>query len=92
MFLAWFVPWLRLGVGPLAGLSRMPYPRFVAYDLAAALALVSTLIGAGYLGGPYLDRVMTRLWRVQELTVALILLLWVGWRLTARWRQGLRQG
>ena len=92
VFLARFIAWLRFAAGPLAGLSLMPYHRFITYDLAAALIWVPTLIGAGYLGGPYLDIVMARLWELQGVAVALAVVLWVGWRLTARWRRGLKQG
>ena len=86
VFLVRFIAWLRFGVGPLAGLSRMPYPRFLTYNLAGAAIWVPILVSVGYLGGPYLDRVIIQLWQVQGLTVALAVLLWVGWRLTARWR------
>jgi membrane protein DedA with SNARE-associated domain len=92
VFLGRFIAWLRFAAGPLAGLSLMPYHRFLAYDLAAALIWAPSLIGAGYLGGPYLDRVLARLWELQGVSVALAVVLWVGWRLTARWRHGLRQG
>ena len=86
VFLARFIAWIRFGAGPLAGLSRMPYPRFVTYNLAGAAVWVPILVGVGYLGGPYVDRVIVQLWQVQGLTVALAVLLWVGWRLAARWR------
>ena len=86
VFLARFVAWLRFGAGPLAGLSRMPYPRFVAYNLAGAAVWAPALVGAGYLGGPYLDRVIVRLWQVQGLAVVLAVLLWAAWRLAARRR------
>jgi membrane protein DedA with SNARE-associated domain len=92
VFLARFIAWLRFGVGPLAGLSRMRYPRFVLYNLAAALIWVTTMVTVGYLGGPYLDRVLVRLWQAQGITVAVVLLLWLGWRFTARWWDRRRGG
>jgi membrane protein DedA with SNARE-associated domain len=92
VFLARFIAWLRFAAGPLAGLSLMPYHRFITYDLAAALIWAPTLIGAGYLGGHYLDQVIVRLWEIQGVALAAAVLLWAGWRLTARWRHGLKQG
>ncbi len=92
VFLARFIAWLRFAAGPLAGLSLMPYHRFLTYDLAGALIWVPAMVGVGYLGAPYLDRVLARLWEFQGVALAVAVVLWVGWRLTVRWRHGLRQG
>jgi membrane protein DedA with SNARE-associated domain len=92
VFLARFIAWIRFGAGPLAGLSRMPYPRFVTYNLAAAAIWVPAMVGVGYLAGPYLDRVLVRLWQLQGITVAIVVLLWIAWRLTGRWRDRRARG
>lgn len=43
-----WVPWVRTFVPMLAGMTRMPWPRFLAANVAGALGWVPVLVLAGY--------------------------------------------
>lgn len=44
-----FVPGISLVAAPLAGAHAMPWPRFIAYGLAAGAAWTTLFLGAGVL-------------------------------------------
>lgn len=74
VFFARFIAGLRFSAGPLAGVSRMPFPRFFAYNFAGALIWVPAMVTVGYLFAPNLDRVLGLLRRGQRVVAAVILL------------------
>ncbi len=57
VFLGRFVGVLRALVPTLAGVSRMPYRRFVAWNAAGGLVWAPTFVAAGYLAGGSYRRV-----------------------------------
>ncbi len=58
IFLARFVAGLRFMAGPLAGACRMPFTRFLPYNLAGAVVYCSAMISVAYLSAPFFDRVV----------------------------------
>lgn len=59
VFLGRFVTGLRFLAGPLAGVSRMPYRRFLLANLAGAVVWVSLAVSVGYALGPQLHDLLT---------------------------------
>ena len=59
VFLGRFVTGVRFLVGPLAGVSRMPYRRFVLANLAGGIVWVTLAVTGGYLLAPELHRLLT---------------------------------
>jgi membrane-associated protein len=51
VFLARFIFGLRILAGPLAGVLRMPWPRFLAFNVLGALAWVTVVALLGYFFG-----------------------------------------
>ena len=51
IFLARFVPIIRTFAPFVAGIGTMSYPRFIAYNVAGAIAWVGGCLGAGYAFG-----------------------------------------
>lgn len=70
-----FVPGLRAALPLSAGLSRMSYPRFIAFDLLA-IAVWAPLMGTvGYLFGEYWEQLMATLNFSGRLLLGLLILL-----------------
>lgn len=70
-----FLPGLRAALPLSAGLSRMSYPRFIAFDLLA-IAVWAPLMGTvGFLFGEYWDQLMATLNFSGRLLLVLLVLL-----------------
>lgn len=70
-----FLPGLRAALPLSAGLSRMSYPRFIAFDLLA-IAVWAPLMGTvGYLFGEYWEQLMATLNYSGRLLLILLILL-----------------
>ena len=52
VFLGRFVPGVRIFAAVLAGASRMPWPRFAAFNVAGAVTWATTVAGLAALVGP----------------------------------------
>ena len=86
VFIARFVPGLRVWAGPIAGAAGMPFPSFVIANALGAVVYVPLAVGAGYALGLGLGERLERLrgivgeleyWAVgAALAVAAGLLLW----------------
>jgi membrane protein DedA with SNARE-associated domain len=51
VFLGRFVALLRIFAGPLAGIAKMPYPRFLLYNVAGATIWASTMVTLAFFVG-----------------------------------------
>jgi len=82
VFVARFIAGLRIIAGPLAGVLRMPWKRFVLFNFLGALTWVTAISVLGYIFGSQWERVLHILKRVNLilLLAALVIagLLW--WR------------
>jgi membrane protein DedA with SNARE-associated domain len=67
LLLAKFVPGLNTAAPALAGIFRMPVPRFIVFDGLGALLWAATFTGLGFIFSDQLERIAT------------YLLHWGGW-------------
>jgi membrane protein DedA with SNARE-associated domain len=82
VFLARFVFGMRLLVGPLAGVLRMSWRKFLIWNFLGAAAWVTAVSGVGYLFGRHwhrLERVLKRL-DIAVVVVAVLALAYWWWR------------
>lgn len=92
VFLARFIGGLRFMAGPLAGALRMPFYRFLRYNLTGAVVYCSTMIYIAYFSAPFFDRVVHLVAMANWMLALLVLLMalgFVGWWL---WRVQIQQG
>jgi len=86
VFFARFVFGMRILAGPLAGVLRMSWRKFLIFNFLGALLWVTVISGAGYLFGRHWDTLEQYLKRfdvaVAIVAIAGLAILW--WR---RWRQ-----
>lgn len=77
-----FVFGMRVIAGPLAGVLRMPWRRFVAYNFLGASLWVSVIAGIGYFFGANWEQLAHRLDRLGLLTAAaaVLFVLYFWWR------------
>lgn len=82
VFLGRWVGALRAVVPFAAGLGRMPYRHFLAWNLAASVGWVTTVVGAGWFLGDTVAEAVGDLSAALSLAVvaALVLVLVVRWR------------
>lgn len=82
IFFARFIFGMRIIAGPLAGVLRMPWKKFVVFNFLGAVAWVTSVTLVGYFFGsewPALLRLMQRLdFIIFAAAVIIVLLLW--WR------------
>ena len=86
IFFARFIFGLRLIVGPLAGVMRMPWRKFVVWNFFGAAAWVTVVSGAGYLFGRHWHRLESDIKRFNLIVIAVVLLAAIGWWLRNRQR------
>lgn len=82
IFFARFVFGMRIIAGPMAGVLRMPWRKFLAYNFLGAAVWVTVIAGAGYLFGQHWGRLERDVKRF-DMTVAIVVLLgaaWLWWR------------
>jgi len=77
-----FVFGMRVIAGPLAGVLRMPWRRFVPYNFLGASLWVSVIAGVGYFFGANWEQLAHGLNRIGILaaTAALLFVLYFWWR------------
>lgn len=83
LVVAKFIPGLNAMAPPLAGASRMPWPRFAFFDGLGALLWASVYIGVGYIFSGQIERAASRLVFLGRGLFALLLLallLYIGWK------------
>jgi membrane-associated protein len=88
IFLARFIAGMRIVAGPLAGMLRMDWRRFVIANAAGAAIWVTVIACAGYFfGSQYEGLVQTLKWAEIAILAVLIGFLWFLWRRKKReWR------
>jgi membrane protein DedA with SNARE-associated domain len=89
IFFARFVFGLRLIAGPLAGVMRMPWRKFLIWNFLGATAWVTVICSAGYLFGRHwgrMQRVMGRVDAVLAIVAIIGVAIW-WWRSRSRKRQ-----
>lgn len=82
VFFARFVFGLRIVAGPLAGVLRMPWKKFLMFNFLGALLWVTMIASVGYLFGRHWARLMQNLKRF-DIAVAILVLfaaLYFWWR------------
>ncbi len=74
VFIGRFIALLRIFAGPLAGISRMPYPKFLLFNFAGAATWASVMVSLSYFAGRLipLDQLVT--WVAEFAVAALVLL------------------
>jgi membrane-associated protein len=82
VFLARFVFGMRVIAGPMAGVLRMPWRKFLLFNFLGAILWVTVISGVGYLFGQHWERLAGEVKRI-DIAVAILLvivamLLW--WR------------
>jgi membrane-associated protein len=83
VFIARFVFGLRVIAGPLAGVLKMPWRRFVIFNVLGAIAWVTAITTVGALFGRHWDQVMEKLGEVNGailVVVVIAVLLWWHFR------------
>lgn len=83
VFLGRFVALLRIFASPLAGISQMPYLKFLLYNTLGALAWASVMVSLSYFAGQFipLDQLVT--WASQFALVTLLIVL--AWLIIPFW-------
>jgi membrane-associated protein len=72
VFFARFIAGLRFLAGPLAGVLRMPWRRFLVFNALGAIAWVATISSLAYFFGPALKSALENSdWAIAILVVSL---------------------
>jgi membrane protein DedA with SNARE-associated domain len=82
IFFARFVFGMRIIAGPMAGVLRMPWRKFLVFNFLGAAVWVTMISGAGYLFGRHwwrLERIIRR-FDVVVVMVVLLLAAFLWWR------------
>src|SRR5581483_10721503 len=75
VFFARFVFGMRIITGPLAGVLRMPWRKFLLFNFLGATVWVGVISTAGYLFGQHWERLARSLKRLDLILIALFFLL-----------------
>jgi membrane protein DedA with SNARE-associated domain len=79
IFFARFVFGMRIIAGPLAGVLRMEWKKFLIFNFLGAAVWVSVISGAGYLFGRHWGRLENILKRVDLAVVVVVIVVVVAW-------------
>ncbi len=79
VFFARFVFGMRIIAGPMAGMLRMSWPKFLVSNFLGAALWVTAIAGAGYLFGQHWGRLMRDLKRFDVAVAILALLAVAAW-------------
>jgi len=80
IFVARFLPGVRVVAGPVAGVLHLPWKKFVLFNFLGASTWVTTIASAGYFGGSQMHRVArySRVFELAAITGLISLALWLG--------------
>ena len=82
VFFARFIFGMRIIAGPLAGVLRMPWRKFLAFNFLGAIVWVTAISGVGYLFGEHWEKLQRGVKRV-DLGIAIMVLVlaaFLWWR------------
>ena len=90
VFFARFVFGMRIIAGPMAGVLRMPWRRFLIFNFLGAAVWVTVISCAGYLFGRHWNRLEEALKRADIVALLVILLIagYLWWRNRKRGQAG----
>ena len=74
IFFARFVFGMRIIAGPMAGVLRMPWRKFMIFNFLGAALWVTVISGAGYLFGQHWERLQREVKRI-DISIAILFLL-----------------
>ncbi len=74
-----FVPGLNTVAAPVAGMARVPYLRFIAFDVAGTLIWAGSSLMIGYMFSAKVDAILSRSRQVGQFFGILVVLAIVGW-------------
>jgi membrane protein DedA with SNARE-associated domain len=84
-----FVPGLNTVAAPIAGMSRVPYSRFLFYDLVGTIVWACSSLMVGYIFSEQVDAILNRSRQVGQFVAVLAVLAiiaWVVWKYVQRRR------
>lgn len=74
-----FVPGLNTVAAPIAGMSQVPYSRFLLYDLVGTIVWAASSLVVGYLFSNEVDAILNRSRQLGRLVAALAVAAILGW-------------
>jgi membrane protein DedA with SNARE-associated domain len=89
LLLSKFVPGLGAVASPMAGLSRMPFWKFLSADVAGSALWGGAYLGTGFLFRTQLEDVAQIAFRLGGSVIAIVIgaaILWIGWKYWQRRR------
>ncbi|MEM6450849.1 MAG: DedA family protein [Cyanobacteria bacterium P01_D01_bin.105] len=84
-----FVTLLRVFAGPLAGITRMPYPKFLLCNAVGAVTWASVIVSLTYFLGQLVPLAVIMQWIAQFTGVAFLVV--VSWIAVAVWLESRRE-
>jgi membrane protein DedA with SNARE-associated domain len=89
VFFGRFIAGIRFLAGPLAGVSRMRFGRFLTFNASGAVVYVSVVTLVGYAAGSQMHTVLADFKRAEHFIAlgAAILLAGLAWRFLRRKRE-----
>ncbi len=78
VFLARWTAFLRAVMPALAGMARMPYPRFLAFNAAGGIAWGTAVVLVGFFAGESFSRVESYVGRGAAVVLAVVVLVALG--------------
>jgi len=92
VFTARHVMGLRAAAFLTAGIARVPFPRFLAADLAASMLGVPISFGLAFFFTDQLERILTDVRRVERWVILLGFVVLAAFIAVRAWRRGRRGG
>jgi hypothetical protein len=84
-----FVPGLNTVAAPIAGMSRVPYGRFLAFDIAGTIVWACSSLLVGFLFSNQVDAILTRSRQLGQMVGVLAvaaIAAWIVWKYIQRRR------